>query len=387
MTPRVLIVAPQFAPAWSHGGGVRAIWSIALGLQRAGARVRVVTTNAFMQGAAAARRSRTEQGVEIEALPVIRAGGTWAERHGIARGLLGALRSAVRNADRCVLQGLWTLPCTIASRLCQAHELRYVLSANGTLQELSLAEKRIKKLVFRRLVADTTVRRASAVVFASELERATSLRALGATPGIVLPNSFEAPPLATPRPEAIRERVGAPPGTPLLGLSGRIHPRKGFDIAVLALAGARTPARLVLFGSDEEGQGRELRALATRVGVGDRVHYLGDLDGDELQTAYASLDLLLLPSHGESFGNVVIEALLQGTEVLASDRVALADYVGQHGFGRVVASLDPREWAAAIDARLSDPGRLDRARVSGRVARDFDVEAIGRRWLDELAGL
>jgi glycosyltransferase involved in cell wall biosynthesis len=128
-----------------------------------------------------------------------------------------------------------------------------------------------------------------------------------------------------------------------------------------------------------------VRRHARALGLGDRIHVLGHLDGDALQQAYASIDLLVLPSLGESFGNVVLEALVQGTEAMVSDRVPVGGFVRDHGLGRVVVGLEPETWQVALEAWRRETRRWDRESASRLVQDEFGLEPIGRRWTLELS--
>ena len=71
------------------------------------------------------------------------------------------------------------------------------------------------------------------------------------------------------------------------------------------------------------------RALA--VGLRDRVHFAGPRTGAALDSAYAAADLLVLASHGETYGMVVTEALARGVPVLATDVGGVPEALGQGG--------------------------------------------------------
>jgi len=260
-----------------------------------------------------------------------------------------------------------------------------VLCARGTLEEISLGEKPLRKRVYRRVAGDRLIRAADVVLFDSERECSESAAALGDTPGLAIPSGFEA---AAPRPRdgaGLRRRLGLPDATLLAGLAGRVHPRKGFDTILGALAHCPERVHLVAFGPDHEGHSERFLELARTLGVARRFHPLGYLAGEALQDAYASIDLLVLPSFGESFGNVVIEALIQGTEVMVSDRVGLAEYVARNDLGVVVRGTRPEEWSSAIEVWRERHAGFDRERARRTVVDEFDLERCGRRLLDALA--
>lgn len=98
----------------------------------------------------------------------------------------------------------------------------------------------------------------------------------------------------------------------------------------------------------------DLRALSHRLGLNDRVRFLGNIDDEALQREYAEARLLLLPSSQEGFGMVIIEAMAAGTPVIALDtldsaaRLVITDGVD----GLLVRS--PLEMATAAKRLLND---------------------------------
>jgi len=378
----ILVVSPCFAPAWSWGGQVRALWSMCRSLVEAGAEVSVVTTDADLHGRVAVPEARTEGGMSITTARVVPGRGGLASRFALAPSLPRAVKSALPRADMAVLQGVWTFPLLAASRACRARGTPYVVCPHGTLEALSLSEKPRRKKLYMRLAQGRALAGAAAIQFGSDEERRNSAAAIGKAPGFVSANAVELPPVVAAEGPGLRRRLGLPPAAVLVGVAGRLHPRKGLQVVVPALAQCDPSLHLVSFGADEAGYGATIRELARKSGLADRVHFLGQLDGDALQAAYASVDLLVAPSFGESFGNAVVEALGQGTEVLVSDRVPLAAYVAQNSLGGVVASLEPADWAQALEAWRHGARRFDRERAARAVRADFGTERKGRELLD-----
>jgi glycosyltransferase involved in cell wall biosynthesis len=94
---------------------------------------------------------------------------------------------------------------------------------------------------------------------------------------------------------------------------GRISTEKGADLLAQAFLAAheRDPRlQLVLAGG-----GPEQQRLAARLGA--RASFLGWLEGSELAAAYASADIFLVPSHTDTFGQVILEAQASGLPIVA----------------------------------------------------------------------
>ena len=344
-----------------------------------------MTTDAHIWPKGAVPHERVAEGMRITTAPILRSAGRWAHRLGLAPGLARDLWTATEDVDVCVMQGLWTVPVALASRIAAWRGVPYIVSARGTLEDYAMAEKALKKRLYGWLVASGTLRRAAAVHFTSDLELERSRSLIGGTKGVVVPNAFEARPLEPRRGDLLRARLGVPADSRLVAMAGRIHPRKGFGVIVPALALCSPTTHLIVIGSDHERNLPAVLDLAVASGVRERVHVLGHMEPGDLHRTYASIDLLALPSRGENFGNVIIEALAQGTPVMISDQIPLAPYVTSHGFGTVLTSLDPASWARAVDSWFDSAPPFDRENAARRVARDFDLGASGARWMEILA--
>ena len=384
---RLLLVTVHFAPAWIEGGVTRSMWNSARSLVMAGARVQVVTTNAYLRPGEQVPPLREEAGLVIRTVPVLASLGRAAHRSGLAPGLVPAVWQASRDADLCLVHGLWTMPVAVTSTICRLRALPYALWAKGGLERISLSEKARKKRLYMSLFLSGVIRSAAGVVFASGSELSNSAAALGDTPGILHVHGFDPIVRLPRRTTELRRRLRIPDDSLILGMSGRIHPRKGFDVILPALAACSERVHLVSFGPDHEGYLREVRRLAQALGVAERFHVLGYVEQDELHSVYASIDLLVFPSYGESFGNVVIEALGQGTEVLVADTVALAGWVREQRVGQVVDGHDPCRWSATIERWASGRDRFDRERACRIVAESFDLVDSGRRLLADFERL
>ncbi|MEU1054358.1 glycosyltransferase [Streptomyces sp. NPDC005876] len=153
---------------------------------------------------------------------------------------------------------------------------------------------------------------------------------------------------------------------------GRLVPRKGYDLAVRALAHLPDTELLVAGGppagdvwADPEAE--RLAGIARRAGVTDRVRLLGAVDPRDMPALIGSADLVLCTPVYEPFGIVPLEAMACGVPVLATDVGGHRDSVADGVTGRLVAPGDPGAVADAARALLADPGLR---REQGRAGRD-----------------
>lgn len=190
-----------------------------------------------------------------------------------------------------------------------------------------------------------------------------------------LPNfvtDFAATPLA----------IDLPPARPLLLGLGRLHPDKGFDLAIRALP--RLPGAVLAIAGEGPALGA-LEALARREGVAGRVHFLGwRHDAGALLRA---ADLFLCSSRVEPLGNMVIEAWSAGCPVVAAAAAGPAELLRNGVDGLVVPMEDPAAMAEAIAALRDDPARRAALAQAGRArfTGEFAVAPVLARWRDFLA--
>jgi glycosyltransferase involved in cell wall biosynthesis len=168
-------------------------------------------------------------------------------------------------------------------------------------------------------------------------------------------------PVATD-PRSALARHGIPQdGRPVLINVGRLCSQKGQDRILSALL-SLTDCRLVLVGSGPEEAA--FRALAERLGVADRVHFLGMLARPELGALMQVANVFVFPSRWETFGLAAVEAAMAGVPVVASDIEVLREVLATLDARsvRFVTTDDAHALADAVRSILADPQAKVRAR-------------------------
>jgi teichuronic acid biosynthesis glycosyltransferase TuaC len=174
-----------------------------------------------------------------------------------------------------------------------------------------------------------------------------------------------------------------PPATPTLVTVANLIERKRIaDVirAVALLAGAWPQLRHVIVGDGPERAA--LEALATSLGVADRVAFLGRLAPDDAVATARRASLFVLPSTDEAFGVAYVEAMAAGVPAIGCRGEDGPEEIAAAGGGiELVAPRDPVALAAAVNALLSDSARLDRLRAGARetVLSSFTWERCGRQ--------
>jgi glycosyltransferase involved in cell wall biosynthesis/GT2 family glycosyltransferase len=169
---------------------------------------------------------------------------------------------------------------------------------------------------------------------------------------------------------------------PVVGYAGRLADHKGVDVLLEAVAGMPAVELRVAGGGPTLAA---LRERAERLGVADRVSFVGALHGEELSRFYQSLDVLAVPSLTtstwvEQFGRVAVEAMAAGIPVVASDSGALPDVVGEAGL--LVAPGEARVLRSALEKVLGNAELAEDLRRRGRRrAAECDWEAVADRYV------
>jgi len=274
----------------------------------------------------------------------------------------------------------------------QARQLRkpLVITPHGMLTRWSLNQKWLKKRLYLALRLRRDLAGAAAIHFTTEHERQLSADLGLKVPAIVEPLGVDLSEFETlPERGMLRSRWPQLAGQRVILFLGRIHPGKGLEYLVPALArSGLTDTSLVVVGPDSNGYQATIEKLIEQHGLRGRVLFTGMLRGRQRVEALVDADLFALPSQHENFGIVVVEALACGTPVVISDEVAIHSDITAAGVGAAVP-LEVPAVAAELKRWVDDADLRRRAAERARpfVWERYDWNNIARRWKDHYAAL
>ena len=323
---------------------------------------------AARNGASPAAPASPRPGVEAALLPW-RVSHRWLDHRKYVRGAVAEARRAA--ADLWICHDLSTLAAGAAARrelggalLYDSHELWLDRSkVPGEIPPERWRWQRMERALIGR--ADVTV------TVCDSIADTLAQRYAIARPAVVR-NVPERP--ADDSRRDLRARAGIERDGPLvLHLGGQMRGR-GIETLIGAMP-ALPNAELVLLGSSAPGMRAELEALAARLGVTDRVHFVAAVPTAEVLGYARSADVGVAPIQNEglnhlySLPNKLFEYLNAGLPVVTSNFPEMARIVAEHRVGETFAAADPDDLARALRSVLA-PGRREELAANARAAAE-----------------
>ncbi|MGQ9427150.1 glycosyltransferase family 4 protein [Gilvimarinus sp. F26214L] len=162
---------------------------------------------------------------------------------------------------------------------------------------------------------------------------------------------------------------------------------KGLDRSIQLLADWNRrhgePAVLLVAGADKDAR---FRQQASRLGVAEQVHFLGGRS--DVPALFQAADVVLHPAYKENTGNVLLEAMIAGRPVIATDVCGYAHYISDAQMGEVLASpFSPVAYLNALERVLGVADQQWRSRGAEFAAREeiYSRPAVAADLLEQFA--
>ncbi|MEQ8744306.1 glycosyltransferase [Parasphingorhabdus sp.] len=207
--------------------------------------------------------------------------------------------------------GIWLPHNHQLAALANKFDLPRLVSVRGMTQPWALAHKGWKKKLAWPLFQRRDLESASFLHVTSDEEAENLSRLVSGVPIEVIPNGIDLPIAPPGKSNAQAERTAL--------FVGRIHPVKG--LPNLLKAWAKISPRhwiLQIAGPDEGGHRKQLEALALQLGIVDQIRFVGAVSGATKEQIFRQAEVFILPSHTESFGMAIAEAMANGLPVIST---------------------------------------------------------------------
>lgn len=280
-----------------------------------------------------------------------------------------AVRTAMQHAadaDAVHLHAVWNLTNAQVADAAHRAGIPIVLTVHGMLGDWSMSASRLKKAAFLTMFGRTLLDRAGVVHLTCEDELEQASKRFSNPHRAVIPLPVDLSGYrARPTPRAS--------GVPTVLFLSRVHPVKGVDILLRAMAVLQSKgiaARLVIAGPGEDSYFTALRELADELEICSSTEFIGPVFGELKLQTYTRADLFVLPSEHENFGIVWAEAMACGLPTVVTRGVGPWREIVSSG-GASIAERSPEGLAEAMAPLLLDHSR--RAEFS----------ECGQRWVRE----
>lgn len=331
---KILVIIPSYKPAYTYGGPIRAVSALSEVLAKSGHDVSVYTTSA--NGAdeldVITGKEYIVDGVKVTYFPRMTKGHST-----LSPQLLSAFYINASKFNIIHIQSWWNLISVPVAWICIKKDILPVISPRGTLTNFTFTHNRVFVKKWLHSFIGKSLLEKSVLLFSSTREKEEAKKYITPKFDYIIPNLLELP----------SKRYGNYREEEYLKVIylGRIDPAKNIELLLEVFQSIiDTPMHLQIVGAGDQAYTRELKEKSCDL---SSLEWLGSVDGEEKYKLLAEADVLVLPSHTENFGNVVLESLSQGTPVMVSENVGAKDYVLNNNLGWVVSG-GVKNWKAAF---------------------------------------
>ena len=189
------------------------------------------------------------------------------------------------------------------------------------------------------------------------------------------------------RAETLRAEWGVTPGQTLFGLVGRFDEQKGslefVDAAALVLRD-HPGARFVMIGENTHGEDdydQRVRARVSELGLGEKV--ILTAFRRDVPAVMNALDVFVMPSYEENFGNVLLEAMSSGLATIGTDSGGTPEILSGGAVGLLCQPRSAVDLARAAARLMAEPDLIKDLgqRARAKALAEYDMDVVFRRIL------
>lgn len=365
---KILQVNASYKPAYIYGGPTRSVSRLAEELVKAGCSVVVFTTTANGRHELPA----TTHPVKVDDVWVWYFNRVTKDHSHFSPALLLALWKQAKSFDAIHIHAWWNTVSVLSCLIALLRGVPVIVSPRGTLSGYSFQNKNsFYKKCIHYLLGQTLLK--NSYIHVTSAHEKTGLVKL------IKPKAFFSIPNFIQLPVAYPAKNNDYPGKLKLLFLSRIEEKKGLDILLRALPQVTNPYHLTIAGDGERTYISYLKQIAESNALTNHITWIGFQDKHKFEVLN-NHDLLILPSHDENFGNVVIESLSVGTAVLISEQVGLANYVTENNLGWLCRT-DASSVAAGINQVKQVQLTIIRETAPAIITRDFNESNLVQKYV------
>ena len=350
---KVLHVIPSVSLV--RGGPSQAVIEMVAALRKAGVDARILTTddNGGNELEVPLSTWTTYRGIPIFFCPRFPSSINVIQEFLFSLPLTSWLWKNIHAYDLVHIHAIFSYPSTVAMAIARAKNIPYLVRPLGQLCEWSLQQSSQRKQIYLKLIERDNLNGCDRIHLTSTQEQLELAKLNLNASSIVIPHGLTIPKVIPDSRYQLREKLGLPTDQPIVVFLSRLHPKKGLEYLIPALAKLKSESfTFVLAGSGDADYETDIRKSLESTGLQARTIMPGFVDGEFKQCLLQGSDIFALTSYSENFGVCVLEAIAAGLPVIVTEGVALSQTVKDYDLGDVVEqNID--EIASAISVRLS----------------------------------
>lgn len=400
---KILCVVPSYHPAFKFGGPIFSVHFLNKTLAKKGVEMTVYTTNVGLEEKVPADKEVNVDGVKVTYFSFSQTIEFLGKFFGLfgptgwqfSRPLSRALKENLNNFDLVYISAIWNYPTFIAGHYCRKYKKPYIVAPRGIFYPYTFNKKNWKKLPYYQLVTKRDLEKASAIHYTTidEFERGHSFLGIKNNKTMIVPNGIDLSEFKNlPPKENLRNKYPMLKDKKIILFLSRLDWKKGLDVLAKAyglLAKKRDDVFLVVVGDGTENFKNQVKNWFKKEGIYEKTLFTGMFTGREKLEAYTGSDIFVLPSHSESFGMVVVEAMSCGTPTIISDGVGLYQEINDSRSGIVFPCGDAVKLAESMNNLLDDAAlrRSIKENADKLIREKFDIEKVADETLKEFKKL
>jgi glycosyltransferase involved in cell wall biosynthesis len=307
----------------------------------------------------------------------------------IAPSLALWLWQRMADFDLVHVHAIFNYPTTIGMAIAKAKGIPYVVRPIGSLCRWSLEQGKTKKQLYLQSIGRRLLNTSDALHFTAPQERQEAQQAGFQGASFILPHGVHIPSPIVDARLRLQQKLQIPANHRVLLFLSRLHPKKGIEHLIDALA--ELPDEnytLVIAGNGEADYEFAICQRIHAAGLSQRVRQIGFVSGAWKTCLLQGADLFVLPSYSENLGIALLEAMAAGLPLVTTPEVAIAPQIQRYQTGQVT-SAHPSALAAAIRHYLHHPELARRDGQHGRnlVQTQFSWPIQAARLMEQYARL
>jgi glycosyltransferase involved in cell wall biosynthesis len=369
---KILHVVPTYLPAWRYGGPIRSVHGLAKALVNRGHEVYVYTTNIDGPNVLDVPTNTPVNidGILVYYFPCE----VLLRRLYISKEMKIRALCDIEKFDVIHLHSIFLWPTWMISRLAIKNNIPYILSPRGMLINKLIKKKNlIIKKIWIYLFEEKTIANAKYIHFTTKLEHDEFVRLnFQSKLFLTIPNGYEFHEEFNYKTLDLNKLENFSP--PYIIFVGRVNWKKGLDRLIQAMKFI-SDCQLLVVGNND-GMMEKLIDQVKNLDLKNRVHFIGEVDGEEKNDLIRKSKMLVLPSYSENFGNVLLEAMALGIPVAVTKDVGLVDDILAHMTG-VLLPDDPVGMGNKLAETLRNEELLNKMGKAGyQFSKNFSWDSI-----------